>query len=851
MSSVPYLYVNALALSLYAIMLFAFLSAKKTPEIRNFLEVLVSFIVWTGGSILMRLQIFPGVSFWFYVSIMGLFSCGLLLYFFICSFVRARGYAMKIFWTVGTVIILIFTGLGYFLKPPAVLHVPGIGTVFLYDMDWRIGIPVLFFLALIISMLALFRRYVKEKGVHSPGVMYIIIGCVAIAAGNVIQIIPGNVFPWDTLSGAVFAVMLMFALYRKRMFRMTLIVSRSALMVVCALFCVAAAAYFVTPMQDFTVRRFNLPAETATVVIVLVFTVSLAWIYTLLRKLMDALFTREEQQDRLLKSFSAHISQTLDTAGIMADMVGIIRQELRMDKVYVLLRDGGQYAAKYSANPLDSLSFSIPGDSPCVNYLRGDDAYFVLSEFSKSPYYLSMWASEKELFRRLDVGCVMALRDVDDIIGLILLANKEKGIAYSYVELSFLQTVSSIASIALKNASLYERVYREARIDSLTGVFNYRFFVEKVNQDFEKSGRDSLSLLYLDLDDFKLFNQLYGTGTGDEALKAVADVIVRLAGSNGTVFRHSGKVFAVLLPGFDARETEALAREIMSLVLKLDLGQGMVTKPLTMSCGICVAPYCASSARELIENADLAVYNAKQGGKDRVAVFRAHRHTDMLSIAERAGHIVDRAGHSPASNYETYSHAVYALTAAIDAKDSYTFNHSENVAKYASVLATAAELSDEQIRVVYEAGLLHDIGKISIPEAILCKPGGLDDEEYEIMRSHVKNSIEMIRHLPSMDYVIPAAIAHHERWDGKGYPRGTAGEDIPVTGRCLAVADAFDAMTTTRPYREALSLEYAAGQIEMGAGTQFDPRLAVIFVDLIRQGEIQPHSDIVLKELVY
>lgn len=838
MTNVPFLYVNTLALCLYCIMMFAFLSAKKSPEINSFMLVLFGFIVWTGGSILMRLRVFPGIDFWFFVSILGLFSCGLLIYFFISTFVHARGYIMKIVWSVGTAVILVLTAMGTFLQPPAVQTLDGKGIVFLYDTDWRIAIPCAFFALMIASMISLFHRYIREKGIRSPGVMYIIIGCVAVALGNVAQLIPGNVFPWDTLSGAVFAVMLMIALYRKRMFRMTLIISRSFLLIVCALFCVFTAIYFVVPTQNFFIQVFDLETGPATIIVVLLFTLALAGVYMLLRKLIDALFTREEQQNKVLKTFSTRVSQTLNTSEIMTSLADVIRDELGIERLHFLLPEGDSFVSKHRSSPLDSQSVSIRADSPCVSYLRSDEAYFILSDFENSPHYLSMWDSEKELLRRLDVGCVFALRDGDDIVGMILLPGKEKKASYSYLELSFLQTISSIASIALKNASLYERVFREARIDSLTGVYNYRYFIEKVNEEFEANGRNCLSLLYLDLDDFKLFNQLYGTAEGDAALRDVAALIVRLTGESGTVFRHSGKVFAVLLPGQDAREAKAFASSISTQVARLAINRDKSTKPLSVSGGICVAPYAASSAKELIENTDLAVYNAKRKGKNNIAIFRPHRPSDDVSIAERASLIVDKTGHSPSSNYETFSHAVHALTAAIDAKDRYTFNHSENVARYASVLATAAGMSDEQIRIVYEAGLLHDIGKISIPETILSKPGALDDEEFRIMKTHVNSSVEMIRHLPSMDYVIPAAVTHHERWDGKGYPRGLSGEDIPVSGRCLAIADAFDAMTTTRPYRQAMSLEYAAEQIEAGSGTQFDPALAPIFVKLVRQGDI-------------
>ena len=160
------------------------------------------------------------------------------------------------------------------------------------------------------------------------------------------------------------------------------------------------------------------------------------------------------------------------------------------------------------------------------------------------------------------------------------------------------------------------------------------------------------------------------------------------------------------------------------------------------------------------------------------------------------------------------------------------------MALYASILATGAGLSEEAILMVYEAAVLHDIGKISIPEAILNKNGRLSDKEYGIIKGHVNNSIEMIRHLPAMDHLVPAVLAHHERWDGNGYPRGIAGEEIPIAGRCLAIADAFDAMTSDRPYHKGISLEAAVDQVEKNAGSQFDPELAKLFVSLIRRGEI-------------
>ena len=139
---------------------------------------------------------------------------------------------------------------------------------------------------------------------------------------------------------------------------------------------------------------------------------------------------------------------------------------------------------------------------------------------------------------------------------------------------------------------------------------------------------------------------------------------------------------------------------------------------------------------------------------------------------------------------------------------------------------------------IRQAGLLHDIGKISIPEAILTKTARLTNEEYATMKSHVENSIAMIRHLPSLDYVIPIATSHHERYDGRGYPRGLAGEDIPVGGRCLGVVDAFDAMVSRRPYKDPMPIEVALGEIEKNLGLQFDPVIGRAFIDLVVNNQI-------------
>ncbi len=189
-------------------MITAFLAAKKTAEIRSFIMVLLGFTLWTGGSILMRLQVFPGVSFWYYVSIMALFALPLLLYFFVCSFARIKGKFLKTVWAVGTLIILAITPTGIFLAPPEIVYLSNGGIGFTYTMDWLIFIPSLFALIIVISIIKIFLDIIKARGIRTPGLFAIIVGGIIVIIGNLVQLIPGNVFPWDTLSGIVFAAML-------------------------------------------------------------------------------------------------------------------------------------------------------------------------------------------------------------------------------------------------------------------------------------------------------------------------------------------------------------------------------------------------------------------------------------------------------------------------------------------------------------------------------------------------------------------------------------------------------------------------------------------------------------------
>ena len=459
------------------------------------------------------------------------------------------------------------------------------------------------------------------------------------------------------------------------------------------------------------------------------------------------------------------------------------------------------------------------------------------------PFFKSMWDKEKKTLDELGIEVIIPIKSRSEVIGLLMLTRKNNNTAYNVDDIDLLTYLGASTGVAIDNARLYSRSQSEAMTDSLTKLRNHRYFHRALQEEVEKLGSGELSLLMIDLDLFKLFNDLYGHVEGDNALETVASILTRNVGQKGIVCRYGGEEFTVLLPRYDTKMAYDLAEKIRMDIEKTFFSMNDVTQRfLTASIGVCTYPYAAPNTEELLKRADIAMYTAKNSGKNKTVIY-----TPEIRMTEPSlqGTMSTSGAMKP-----NFAATIYALTAAIDAKDHYTFGHSQKVAEYATILASKLSLDKSHIELIQEAALLHDIGKIGIPEHILTKTGRLTNEEFDIVKQHVEMSITIIKHLPSMNHVIPAVIGHHERWDGKGYPRGLRCENIPLAARCLAIADAFDAMTSNRPYRNSLTVNAALAEIENNVGTQFDPLLANIFVKLVREGVIKVDTHPSIKVVV-
>jgi diguanylate cyclase (GGDEF)-like protein/putative nucleotidyltransferase with HDIG domain len=383
--------------------------------------------------------------------------------------------------------------------------------------------------------------------------------------------------------------------------------------------------------------------------------------------------------------------------------------------------------------------------------------------------------------------------------------------------------VGPLAAIALYQRSVSRELaaMRLALTDPLTGLGNHRHFHERLDHDLTEAEEKGLplSVCILDIDNFKELNDALGHPKGDLVLSQVAGRLRQ----DGEAFRIGGDEFALLLPGRDERESLSVADGILRRVSLLEAAPGLAVR---LSAGVVTYPQLGLDRSEIVTVADQALYLAKEHGKSRVRAY----HPDLADLPQFTG-----LGDAP--DRDARLKAAASLAHAVDARDAYTGRHSYVVAELSARVADLLGLDAEEVELVRLAGSLHDLGKLAIPEEILRKPGTLSDAELLVLRRHPQIGFRMLRSL-GVEPVSTWVLHHHERWDGRGYPHGLGGEDIPLGSRILFVADAYDAMTSDRIYQEHIAHEEAVAELERCAGTQFDPQVVAVFVRSVKRAEV-------------
>jgi diguanylate cyclase (GGDEF)-like protein/PAS domain S-box-containing protein len=383
---------------------------------------------------------------------------------------------------------------------------------------------------------------------------------------------------------------------------------------------------------------------------------------------------------------------------------------------------------------------------------------------------------------------------------------------------------AELVGIAVSNAEARARLAALAATDHLTGLANHRTFQERLAQEVVRASRHGrrFSLVLLDIDHFKRVNDDLGHQAGDAVIRETARRLNALTRAGDLMARVGGDEFAWLMPeagGMEAWRAADRAREAIAAEDYPGIGH------ITISAGVCDLDQ-APQQGELFRLADGALYWAKQHGRD-VAFLYSPEVVEVLSDAENAERLTRLQA----------LQSIRVLARAVDAKDRSTRQHSERVAEVARVLADILGWTAEDASALRDAGLVHDVGKIAVPDAILFKPDTLTSEEFHRVKAHAALGAEIVA-----DVLSPAQVSwvrgHHERWDGRGYPDGLAGEDVPEGARVLTLADAWDVMTSARPYGAPLSREDALAECRRCSGAQFWPVVVEALERAIAEGHL-------------
>ncbi len=390
----------------------------------------------------------------------------------------------------------------------------------------------------------------------------------------------------------------------------------------------------------------------------------------------------------------------------------------------------------------------------------------------------------------------------------------------------------------LTNASLYQQARLTSLTDALTGIGSRKLLDDKLQDEYVRAKRykHPLSIVIIDLDNFKTINDTFGHANGDEALKKLAECMKKEKRNPDIIGRYGGDEFVILMPETNSENACAFMERLRVKVQMLNFVKNL---EITISCGIAESsPDSEDSSSELMRKADVALYEAKSAGRNCVKLWnknmtKALRANDIETskIKKLRKRIVGLSEQTE----KTFIQSIWKLIQTLESKHPYAKKHSINVTRYVVGISQTMNISPKQSEVIRRASMIHDIGKIGIPDAVLFKPERLTPRERNIIEQHPVIAVQILDKLSFLEKEIAIIRSHHEKWNGQGYPDGLSKKSIPFGARILAVADAFDALTSIRSYHHSRPVDNAIQILVDSSGYDFDPKVVQALVSWLEQ----------------
>ncbi len=505
---------------------------------------------------------------------------------------------------------------------------------------------------------------------------------------------------------------------------------------------------------------------------------------------------------------------------------GIFNEKSKCLNIKLLDKLGNIYSSKV---------FTKDSENPIAQcFLSGEPIYTEDADYLKFAYF------------HTSSVLLIPMMSLNKPIGVMILSGKQ--ITQS---LPLYHFVADYAGLIIHNGQLLEKSGEIEKTDTLTQLLNHRGFHERLTKEFNtaETSEKPFSVIMMDINNISKINRELSHAKGDEVIKLVAEKVKQNIRERDIAGRYGGDEIAIILPDTDVSEAKYLAEYItysLSCCFIDDVG------PVKVSVGIATFPTCSRDKEKLLILAEQAMYISQaKGYKDGMSAIISSsdynfwddvalksyaevitkRHTQLGVNFEEE--IINKFNAEQIKSSNHLEEIATSLAGAIDAKDPYTKGHSTSVSRYSEALARSINLSEAEIEQISLGALLHDVGKIGIPENVLRKTSNLSDDEWNIMKQHpVIGAEKVLKPNPILRELIPIVKYHHERIDGKGYPEGLKGPEIPLAAKIVAIADTFHALVSDRPYRKGMSLDKACEILICGAGTQWDEDLVRKFIQI-------------------
>jgi diguanylate cyclase (GGDEF)-like protein len=572
------------------------------------------------------------------------------------------------------------------------------------------------------------------------------------------------------------------------------------------------------------------------------------------------LFAEEQRRTRqfaFLNSVSKTAISSEDAEQMLAEIVGHIQKNFRFDHIGIGILD---YATK---------EIEIKAEAGSTAHEKGKKIALgigIIGRVARTSETALLHASEGGKLQSLlpssrTVLC-MPITYGDTLLG-ILNVESEAERAISDDDVLVMNTLADLLATALHNSFVFQKLQQQSITDGLTGIKTRRYFWEALSAEWKRASRSGrpFSVVLVDLDKFKEVNDTSGHLEGDLVLARVGRLLENKCRQSNVVARYGGDEFIILMPETSVEQAQILAERLR---LWLATDPMLNEHQITGSFGVASFPIHGFSAESIIRVADMGMYISKKAGGDRVSTaeefereeggvlqrqlvtgyieaFLQREHTGPEQLEELVGTLRKLATSGDDKECTVLKDSIETLARAAESRGIHASGHGEAVAQYCEIIGRALNLPAAEVRELSFAGRVHDLGKMFIPERVLNKPGSLNEEEFELMKSHPRFAGEVLSTLPDGTRIKDAVVAHHEYLDGSGFPSGLRGDDIPLWARIITVANTYVNLTSDRGLTPAKTSDQAIAELERGSGTKYDGMLVRILARELKSERSMPN----------